>query len=55
VGFHAAYTAGAYGQNIRVGVFDDSTWSRHDEFKERNNVKGFGSPFDGTESLGAGR
>src|SRR5450830_51627 len=42
VGFHAAYAAGAYGQNIKVGVFDDGTWSGHDEFKTRNNVKGFG-------------
>ena len=49
VGFNAAYAAGAYGQNIKVGVFDDGTWSGHDEFKTRNNVKGFGAPFDGTE------
>ncbi|MBD8092550.1 autotransporter domain-containing protein [Pseudomonas fluorescens] len=49
VGFNAAYAAGAYGQNIKVGVLDDGTWSGHDEFKTRNNVKGFGAPFDGTE------
>ena len=51
-GFHAAYNAGAYGQNIKVGVFDDGTWSEHDEFKARNNVKGFGAPFGKTEIPG---
>ena len=44
-GFHAAYAAGAYGQNIKVGVLDDGTWSGHEEFKTRNNVNRFGAPF----------
>lgn len=52
VGFHAAYAVGAFGQNIKVGVLDDGTWSGHDEFKTRNNVKGFSAPFDGAEIPG---
>lgn len=44
-GFDAAYGIGAYGQNVKVGVLDDGTWSGHQEFKTRNNVHRFGDPF----------
>lgn len=44
-GFDAAYAVGAYGQSVKIGVLDDGTWSGHDEFKTRNNVRAFGGPF----------
>ncbi|WP_318579632.1 autotransporter domain-containing protein [Ochrobactrum sp. AN78] len=45
-GFHAAYTAGAYGQGIKVGVLDDGTWAGHAEFSMRNNLERFDDPFE---------
>lgn len=47
--FHAAYAAGAFGQQIKVGVLDDGTWSGHREFSTRNNLLRFGEPFGATD------
>ncbi|MDO3445247.1 hypothetical protein [Agrobacterium sp. V1] len=45
---------GAFGQNVKVGVLVDGTWSGHREFRTRDNLMRFADPFADTNVAGAG-